>query len=84
MGQQYEGLSGLLEGGHYQGAVDQHAASGAKMYRCKGLLTMSQHQCPGCRENRLTLLAQRANGNHMQTIAQRIVVTREVVHKATA
>ena len=47
-------------------------------------LSMTQHQCPGCKENRLTLLAQRANGNHMATVAQRTVVTREEVHKAMA
>lgn len=84
MGEQYEHLSTLLDGGHFQAAVEQHAASGAKMYRANGLLTMMQHQCPGCAENRITLHAQRANGNHMATVAQRVVITREPVHKAAA
>ncbi len=84
MGRQYDQLSALIEGGHFQAAVDQHAASGEKMLRVKGLLTMMQHQCPGCHENRLTLLAQRANGNQMATVARRVVVTRESVHKAGA
>lgn len=84
MGQQYDQLSALLDGGHFQAAVDQHAASGAKMYRASGLLSMTQHQCPGCKENRLGLLAQKANGNHMATVAQRLVTTRESVRKADA
>ena len=82
MGQQYDQLGALIDGGHFQAAVDQHAASGEKMYRVKGLLTMMQHQCPGCKENRITLLAQKANGNHMATVARQVVVTREPVHKA--
>ena len=84
MGQQYDQLGALLEGGHFETAVDQHAASGAKMYRAKGLLTMTHHQCPGCQENRLTLLAQKANGNHMATIASRVLVTRQQFHKSGA
>ena len=85
MGRAYASLSALIDGGQLQNAVDQHALSGESgKFGMRGFLTMDLRECPGCAERRLSLLAQKRNGNQMATIARRTVATHDPIQKATA
>lgn len=77
-------LSTLMQAGHLQEAIDQHATMGDnKRFGAKAFLHLELRKCPTCENRRLRLTATQRNGNQVQNVGQVVVPTEEPLRMAT-